>query len=164
VELAQRPLRDLLLEGELDALVWAWTPEGFYDADGPFRRLIEDYRAAEQAYYRRTRLFPAHHLVVLKRDVVDRQPAAVRAVQAAFEAARARAVDRRWKLHESSPWLLDDLEAQARLMGPGFQPYGLGPENRRMVARFCEEQHAQGLIPRALDPAAVFAEFEALAG
>ena len=49
-------------------------------------------------------------------------------------------------------------------MGPGFQPYGLGPENRRMVARFCEEQHAQGLIARPLDPAAVFAEFEALAG
>jgi len=164
VELARRPLRDLLQEGELDTLVWAWTPEGFYDPDGPFRRLFEDYRTAERDYYRRTRLFPAHHLVVLKRDVVDRQPGAVRAVQAAFEAARARASDTRWKLHESSPWLLDDLEAQARLMGPGFQPYGLGPENRRMVARFCEEQHAQGLIARPLDPAAVFAEFEALAG
>ena len=82
----------------------------------------------------------------------------------AFEAARARTAANRWKLHESSPWLLDDLEAQARLMGPGFEPYGLGAENRRMVARFCEEQHAQGLIPRPIDPAAVFAEFEALAG
>lgn len=164
VELAQRPLRDLLQEGEIDALIWAWTPEGFYDPDGPFRRLFEDYRAAEQAHYRRTRLFPAHHLVVLKRDVVDRHPGAARAVQNAFEAARARTADTRWKLHESSPWLLDDLEAQARLMGPGFEPYGLGAENRRMVARFCEEQHAQGLIPRPIDPAAVFGEFEALVG
>jgi 4,5-dihydroxyphthalate decarboxylase len=164
VELAERPLRDLLREGEIDALVWAWTPEGFYDPDGPFRRLLEDYRAAEQAHYRRTRLFPAHHLVVLKRDVVERHPGAVRAVQTAFEAARARAADNRWKLHESSPWLLADLEAQARLMGPSFEPYGLGAENRRMVARFCEEQHAQGLIPRPLEPAAVFGEFEALAG
>jgi hypothetical protein len=33
-----------------------------------------------------------------------------------------------------------------------------------MVARFCEEQHAQGLIPRPLDPVAVFADFEALTG
>ena len=164
VELARRPLRDLLLAGELDCLIWAWTPEGFYDADGPFRRLFPDYRAAEQAYYRRTRLFPAHHLLVLKREMVDRHPEAVRLVRTAFEAARARAAANRWKLHESSPWLLDDLEAQARLMGPSFEPYGLGPENRRMVARFCEEQHAQGLIPRPLDPAAVFGEFEALAG
>ena len=59
---------------------------------------------------------------------------------------------------------LEDLEAQARLMGPRFEPYGLGAGNRRMVARFCEEQHAQGLIPRPLDPESVFAEFEALAG
>jgi 4,5-dihydroxyphthalate decarboxylase len=126
VELSRRPLRDLLLDGELDVLIWAWTPEGFYDTNGPFRRLIEDYRAAEQAHYRRTQLFPAHHLVVLKRDVVDRHPEVVRAVFVAFEAARARAADNRWKLHESSPWLLEDLEAQASLMGPRFQPYGLG--------------------------------------
>jgi 4,5-dihydroxyphthalate decarboxylase len=164
VALARRPLRDLLLDGEIDALIWAWTPKGLYDPAGPFRRLFEDYRVAEQAYYGRTRLFPAHHLVVLRRDVVDRHPGVVRAVQSAFEAARARTAANRWKLHESSPWLLDDLEAQARLMGPGFEPYGLGAENRRMVARFCEEQHAQGLIPRPLDPVAVFADFEALTG
>lgn len=164
VALAQRPLRDLLLEGEIDALIWAWTPKGLYDPAGPFRRLFEDYRVAEQAYYRRTRLFPAHHLVVLRRDVVDRHPGAVRAVQSAFDAARARTAANRWKLHESSPWLLDDLEAQARLMGPAFEPYGLGAENRRMVDRFCEEQQVQGLIPRPLDPVAVFADFEALTG
>ena len=164
VELSPRPLRDLLLDGGLDVLIWAWTPEGFYDPGGPLRRLFEDYRAAEQAHYRRTRLFPAHHLIVLKRDVVDRHPEAVRLVYQAFETSRARAAENRWKLHESSPWLLDDLEAQARLMGPRFEPYGLGEENRRMIARFCEEQHAQGLIPRPLDPDSVFAEFRALAG
>ncbi|MGH7357553.1 MAG: hypothetical protein ACREJR_01935 [Candidatus Rokuibacteriota bacterium] len=165
VEFARRPLRDLLAEGELDVLIWAWTPEGFYDAAGPFRRLIEDYRPAEQAYYRRTRLFPAHHVVVLKRDVVDGDPETVRAVFRAFTAARARAADTRWTLHESSPWLLEDLEAQARVMGPEFEPYGLGSaDNRRMVARFCEEQHVQGLIPRPIDPATVFGEFETLAG
>ena len=164
VELSPRPLCELLLSGELDVLIWAWTPDGFYDPAGPFRRLFEDYRAAEQAHYRRTRLFPAHHLVVLKRDVVDRHPGAVSAVYAAFEAARARAAANRWQLHESSPWLLEDLEAQARVMGRGFDPYGVrSADNRHMVARFCEEQHAQGLIPRPLDPDSVFAEFEALA-
>ena len=61
-------------------------------------------------------------------------------------------------------WFEADLEAQARLMGPSFEPNGLGEENRRMIARFCEEQHAQGLIPRPLDPDSVFAEFRALAG
>ncbi len=165
VELARRPLRDMLVDGELDVLIWAWTPDGFYDADSPLARLFEDYVTAERAHYQRTRLFPAHHVLVLRRAVVERAPHLLRAVYAGFEAARAHAARRRWTLHESSPWLLADLEAQARLMGPEPAGYGLGaPENRAMIARFCAEQHAQGLIARPIDPAAVFADFEALAG
>jgi 4,5-dihydroxyphthalate decarboxylase len=165
VELAARPLRDLLLDGGLDALIWAWTPDGLGEPGSPLARLFPDYPAAEQAHYRRTRLFPAHHVVVLKRAVVERAPGLVGAVYRAFEAARRRADEQRWVLHESSPWLLADLEAQRALMGPDFAPYGLGSdENRAMVARFCEEQHAQGLVARPVDPAEVFAEFERLAG
>jgi 4,5-dihydroxyphthalate decarboxylase len=165
VEAAKRPLRDMLWDGELDVLIYAWAPHGLHDPGSPLGRLVEDYVEAERAYYRRTRIFPAHHILVLKRDVVDRAPWVVRAVYAAFEAARARTAENRWTLHESSPWLLADLEVQRRLMGPGFAPDGLrSDENRRMVARFCEEQHAQGLIARPVDPAAAFAEFERLAG
>jgi hypothetical protein len=66
-------------------------------------------------------------------------------------------------LHESSPWLLADLEEQTALMGPGFQPYGYR-ENRDMVATFCAEQLAQGLIAAPLNPDTLFADFVALTG
>jgi hypothetical protein len=46
-------------------------------------------------------------------------------------------------------------------MGRDFQPYGYR-ENRAMVAAFCEEQLAQGLIRAPLDPDALFADFESL--
>jgi 4,5-dihydroxyphthalate decarboxylase len=162
VELAERPLLGMLLDRELDVLIWAWTPPGLHDPDGPLARLIEDYPVAERAYYRRTRLFPAHHIVVLRREVWDRHPWLGRAVFAGFAAAHAHAAAARWTLHESSLWLLADLEAQRRLMGPGYEAYGVRTaENRAMVARFCEEQLAQGLIARPVDPASVFAEFEA---
>ena len=66
-------------------------------------------------------------------------------------------------LHESSPWVLADLEEQSALMGSGFQPYGYRDrENREMVAAFCAEQLAQGLIARPLDPDALFADFLAV--
>ena len=48
-------------------------------------------------------------------------------------------------------------------MGPEFKPYGYR-ENRAMVAAFCEEQFAQGLIARPLDPDALFSDFERAAG
>ncbi|MGH7267877.1 MAG: hypothetical protein ACREMB_23925 [Candidatus Rokuibacteriota bacterium] len=46
-------------------------------------------------------------------------------------------------------------------MGAGFRPHGYR-ENREMVAAFCAEQLAQGLIPAPLDPDALFADFLAL--
>jgi len=125
--------------------------------------LYENYRSAEQDYYRRTRLFPAHHLVVLKRALVEAHPWVVPPLYAAFRAARARSEANHRVLHESSPWLLADLEEQTRVMRPGFQADGYR-ENRAMVAAFCVEQHAQGLIPAPLDPDALFAEFERLTG
>jgi 4,5-dihydroxyphthalate decarboxylase len=163
VELAKRPMRDMLLEGELDVLVWAWTPAGFYAPDSPIVRLFPDYRRAERDYYRRTGIYPGHHIVVLRRDLVEREPWAVRSVYRAFAEARAVADRNRLQLHESSPWLLADLEESAALLGPGFSPYGYR-ENRAMVAAFCAEQSAQGLIAAPLEADLVFADFERLGG
>ena len=73
--------------------------------------------------------------------------------------ARARSEQSHRVLHESSPWLLADLEEQDALMGKGFRPYGYR-ENRPMVAAFCDEQAGQGLISRPLDPDELFSDFE----
>jgi 4,5-dihydroxyphthalate decarboxylase len=154
-------LRDMLVAGELDVLVAAWPPEGFYAPDSPIVRMFPDYRAAERAHFRRHGIYPAQHVVVLKRALVDRHPQVVGSLYRALCEARERADRARLDLHESSPWLLADLEESRELLGPGFSPYGYR-ENRRMVAAFCEEQHAQGLIAHPLDPDAVFADFEAL--
>jgi 4,5-dihydroxyphthalate decarboxylase len=158
-----RPLRDMLVDGELDVLVWAWTPAGFYAPDSPIVRLFPDFRAVEQAYYRRTRIYPAHHIVVLRRAVVERESWVVKPLYAALCAARAHADRTRLTLHESSPWLLADLEESQALFGPRFSAYGYR-ENREMVAAFCAEQLAQGLVAKPIDPDAVFADFERLAG
>jgi len=158
---AGRVLRDLLLAGELDALVSAWPPAGFDEPDSPITRLYVDFRAAEREYYRRTRIYPAHHIVVLRRELVDRHPAVVPSLYAAFVEARRRADQSRRLLHESSAWLLADLEEEAALLGRDFEPYGYR-ENRAMVAAFCGEQLSQGLIDRPLDPDLVFADFERL--
>jgi 4,5-dihydroxyphthalate decarboxylase len=159
---AGRALRDLLLAGELDAVMAPWPPAGFYDPDSRLTRLYEDYRAAERDYYRRTGIYPGHHVVALRRTVVERHPGVVPALYAAFRQAWERADANRRVLHESSPWVLADLEEQTALMGRDFQAYG-HRENRKMVTAFCDEQLAQGLLRTPLDPGALFADFDALA-
>jgi 4,5-dihydroxyphthalate decarboxylase len=159
---AGRALRDMLVAGDLDVLIVAWAPAGFYEPDSPIVRLFPDYRRVERDYYRRTGIFPAHHIVVLRRDVVDARPDAVPRLYTALCRAREHAVKQRLLLHESSPWQLAELEEEAALHGPGFEFYG-ARANRAMIAAFCAEQSAQGLVPRPIEPDEVFAEFERLA-
>ena len=158
-----RALSELLLAGEIDAIMCPWPPRAFYAAESGIARLHPDYRAAERDYYRRTGIFPGHHVVVLRREVAERNPWIAGSVFRAFVQARERSEQRHRVLHESSPWLLADLEEQAALMGTGFKPYGYR-ENHAMVAAFCEEQFAQGLIREPLSPDAVFSDFEELSG
>ncbi|HEV8675366.1 MAG TPA: hypothetical protein VGX21_15065 [Methylomirabilota bacterium] len=158
-----RPLRDMLVADELDVLIWAWPPAGFYEPDSPIVRLYPDFRGVERDYYRRTRIYPAHHIVVLRRKLVEREPWMVRSLYRALVEARAQADQTRLRLHEPSAWFLADLEEERALFGSEFAPYGYR-ENRAMVAAFCREQFAQGLIGKPLDPDQVFADFEALIG
>jgi 4,5-dihydroxyphthalate decarboxylase len=155
----------MVAAGDLDAMMAPWPPAGFEAPGSPLARLYPDYRTAEREYYRRTRIFPGLHIVVLRRPLVDRYPWVVPSLYDALVRARERSEANHRVLHESSPWVLADLEEQAALMGADFQPYGYRDrENRAMVAAFCAEQFAEGLIATPLDPDALFADFLALTG
>jgi 4,5-dihydroxyphthalate decarboxylase len=158
---ASRSLTEMLVAGEVDAIMCSLPPQVFHSSDSPMRRLYRDYRYAEREYYRRTRIFPGHHILVLRRPVVERQPWVVSALYAAFKHARKRSENNHFVLHESSPWILPDLEERLALMGPEFEPYGYR-ENQAMVAAFCEEQFRQELIAQPVDPDCLFQEFERL--
>jgi hypothetical protein len=48
------------------------------------------------------------------------------------------------------------------LLGEDWQPFGIEP-NRTMLATFCAEQLAQGLVNEPLSPETAFADYEAIA-
>ncbi|MCC6173939.1 MAG: hypothetical protein IT305_01440 [Chloroflexi bacterium] len=156
-------LTELLLAGELDAVLASEPPEGFHPTDGPIVRLFGDFRAAERSYFTRTGIEPAHHTVVLRRETAHAHPWLPAAVFAALEASRLQAARTRRLLGDVSPWLLAELEEAEAAMGPGAGAYGVGP-NSAMIAAFCAEQVAQGLIEGSLEPERAFADFEELAG
>ena len=156
-----RLLVDMLTAGEIDALVCPWPPAGFYAPSSPIRRLYPDFVPVEQAYFRRSGIYPGHHVIVLRRELVEAHPEVVGALYAAFDEARRTTESNFRAIAEILPWLLAELEQDTRLIGDDLHPYGL-EANRRMIEAFCEEQFAQGLTPQRLDPACAFAEFEQL--
>ena len=78
IRLTQAPagseLGDLLERGEIDFLMTANNPLSFRRGAPTVRRLFPNYAEEEKAYYRRTRIYPIMHTVVIRRDIYDRDP------------------------------------------------------------------------------------------
>lgn len=156
-----RTLLSMLLSGELDALMFAYPPKGFYESDCPVVRLIPDYRKHEKQYFSETGLFPPSHLIGVRRGVYEKNSWVLRSLFHALDESKKRWQANRRKLTDTTPWLLTELEDMAALFGDDPSPYGVEP-NRRMVQAMCDEQFAQGLNAERLDAAIAFPEFEAV--
>jgi 4,5-dihydroxyphthalate decarboxylase len=154
---ADAGLAQLLAAGEIDAVVTARAPSTW---PGPsVRRLFGNVREAELAYWDATGIFPAMHVLAVKRPIAEAHPELPGALFRAFGAAQAAA---RAALFESAsletvlPWQLEELlETEARL-GAGYWATGLA-ENRVMLEKMIDYCAADGLVTTAFTPDDLFA-------
>ena len=152
-------LSSMLAHGDIDALYTARTPSTFENGGGTVRRLFEDFAATEREYYRRTRIFPIMHTVVIRRDLYERHPWIARSLYKAFDAARQQAYE---DLRQTAapktmlPWLIANLDEIRREMGDDFWPYGLDG-NRQALVTFLRYALEQGLAKERLEPEQLFA-------
>lgn len=156
---SERSLNDLLLEGEIAALICPHPPRDFENRSGRIVRLFSDYRAVEEEYFRDTGIFPPMHLVALRREVVDRHPWVPMNLFEAFLTAKnrglARAIDPNTPRYPV-PWSFANAHRAEELMGEDFWPYGLEP-NRPALDAFLSMCHEQGATRRRLAPEDLFA-------
>jgi 4,5-dihydroxyphthalate decarboxylase len=157
-----KTLVGMLLAGELDALMIPFMPRGFFTKESPIVHLFRDFRAVEKEYFQRVGYCPAIHVAALRRSVFESDPTIATRLFAAFEESKRRWREDRRRLADTTPWVLMELEETAMLLGEDWQPYGVEP-NRTMLATFCEEQLAQGLVTQPLSPDTAFADYEAVA-
>jgi 4,5-dihydroxyphthalate decarboxylase len=145
--------------GELDALLSLYIPDSFLNGAPHVARLFPDFKAVEQDYYRRTRVFPIMHTVALRQDVHREHPWVARSLYGAFCQARDLAVNGLYDtdaLRIALPWLIDHVEETWRVLGKDYWAYGLEP-NRPTLAAIGRYVHEQGLSPRPVEPDELFA-------
>jgi 4,5-dihydroxyphthalate decarboxylase len=121
--------------------------------------LFPDFKAVEQDYYRRTKIFPIMHTVVLREDIFRAHPWAAKSIYRAFCEARDLAVEGLYDtdaLRIALPWLIDHVEESWRVFGKDFWAYGLEP-NRPTFAAVGRYVHEQGLSPRVVSADELFA-------
>ena len=155
-------LNELLLAGELDAVIAPTPPDGFTAGDKAVRRLFTDPAAEERAYYARTGLFPIMHVIGVRRTLADEHPGLAADLFRAFVEVRNLAMREHDLTARSSanrmllPWFADQWEATKDLMGEDFWPYGVA-ENRAELEAICRYSHEQNLGRKRLSVEALFA-------
>lgn len=144
---------ELLLNGDCDALITAITPRAFADGDPRIRQLFPDIRAAEQAYYRKTGLFPIMHCVGIRVDAIEANPELPKTVFKMYSEAKRIAyenLDSTTALKVTLPWVEQEFEETRRLMGMNYWPYGIEP-NRKALEHIMRYVHEQFLVDRRMD-------------
>jgi 4,5-dihydroxyphthalate decarboxylase len=145
---AGQRLSDMLVSGELDAVITARVPSCF--GHSPMvTRLFPDYRAAERDYFRQTGLFPIMHVIVVRRKLVERHPWLATSLFKAFSQAKTASMNRLGEigaLAVALPWLVAEYEETVREMGADYWPYGVERNRGALSAavRYAEEQGLTG--------------------
>jgi len=153
-----RSLSDMLIAGELDAIYSPPRPQRYDPVRGPIIRLFSDIRAVERDYFRRTECFPPQHLVILRRDVWERERWIARSLTEAFDRCNQQFAAAQRSFPYVSPWLDIELEETEALMRPDFHPYGF-ENNRKAVEIFCRQAYELGIVSRLITADEYFAEY-----
>jgi 4,5-dihydroxyphthalate decarboxylase len=144
-------LAGMLASGELDAVISARDPGG--------PRLFPDYLPVEFEYYRKTRIFPIMHVVVLRREVYERDRWVAMNLVSAFEEAKRASQERITEIglsHVPMPWLAEHARRWREAAGEDFWPYGV-EANRSTLEAFLHYAHEQGVAARLLATEELFA-------
>jgi 4,5-dihydroxyphthalate decarboxylase len=150
-------LANLLVRGDIDAQIYPDLLEVFREGEGGIGRLWPNYKEVEQDYYRRTKMFPIMHVMVVRDEVLERDPWVATALVKAFQ--QAKDVCYRYirdQRKSSLAWFGAQWEEELVLLGPDPWPYTF-PENRATLETLLRYAHEQGLIPERWAPEPLFA-------
>jgi 4,5-dihydroxyphthalate decarboxylase len=153
-----KSLSRLLAEGEIDAVISSRTVEGL-GTNPDIARLIPNYREVEKEYYKRTRIFPIMHIVVIRRDVYEAHPFVAQSMYDAFCASKAHALALMRELgalRYMLPWLTADIDEIDEVFGGDPWPYGV-EANRPTLEAQIAYMVEQSFIPEAIPIETLFA-------
>ena len=149
---SDKSLADMLVDGELDAMLAAQPPKRYLQGHPNIARMFPDALGAEQEYAERTKILPIMHAVAMRKEIVDRHPWTAVNLLKAFDEAKKRSVER--ALYAGMTyfpilWGFEHARRTQSLFDGEYWPYGV-ESNRRTLETFLRYAYEQGVCHRLL--------------
>ena len=147
ITVVNEPTEALLLRGEIDALIPPNILPSFRAKDPRIRRVFKDPRTTVNEYYRRTRIFPITHTLVVRQSLFDQHPWLVSSLLNAFtEAEKVCQKSYDYAKRSALPSAVLILEEEEEIFGKDPWAHGLTPENQVVLDKFVQYAEEQGYI------------------
>ena len=148
ITVQNEPAEALLLRGEIDAIIPPNVVPSFRAKDPRIRRVFKDLRATVNEYFRKTKIFPITHALVVRQSLFDQHPWLVSSLLNAFtEAEKLCRKSYDYAKRLAFPTAVLILEEEEEIFGANPWDHGLIPENRVVLEKFVQYAEEQGYIP-----------------
>jgi 4,5-dihydroxyphthalate decarboxylase len=147
VTVANEPTEQLLLRGEIDALIPPNIVPSFRAKDPRIRRVFKNIRATVNDYFAKTGIFPITHTLVVRQSLFEENPWLVSSLVDAF--TKAEEICRKsyeYAKRSAFPSAVLILEEEEELFGKNPWGHGLTPENQVVLGKFVQYANEQGYI------------------
>ena len=151
---ADKSLNEMLLSGDLDAIMVARAPDAFVKGNPKIQRLFDDFMDVEIDYYK-TDAASSRSCTRSRCGAMcsPRIPWVARNLFTAFEEAKRRSIERVLDSTVSLfpiPWYFEHARRGMEMFGKDYFPYGIEP-NRKTLETFLKWAHEQGVCKRLVD-------------
>jgi 4,5-dihydroxyphthalate decarboxylase len=138
----------MLLDGELEAALYPEVLPSIRNRSPKVALLFPDPKKAEIEYYGKSGIFPIMHTVVIKNEILEKNPWVAVSLVQGFQRAKEACFERmRDPRSFALVWVQDLMREQKEIFGSDPWPYNID-DNRKSLEAAIRYEYEQGMIKR----------------
>jgi len=138
----------MLIDGELEGALYPETLPSIKKGLPKVGPLFPDAKAAEIDYYKKSGIYPIMHTVVIKNEILEKNPWVAVSLQQAFQRSKEVCYERmKDPRNFTIVWVKEAMQEQEKIFGKDPWPYNV-EDNRKALEAAVRYEYEQGMIKK----------------